>query len=97
MIDIATILDPILTFVAGLLIGVAFKKGITAAILGVVGIIIAGYVGLTFVSTAMLSSGMNQLFSFILTYVRTVQFGAITMSLSIILFLIGLVLGVWKG
>jgi hypothetical protein len=97
MIEISTVIDPILTFVAGLLIGIAAKKGVTAAILGVVGILIAGYVGLSFVSTAMISTGMNQLFTFIFTYVRTVQFGAITMSLSVVLFLVGLVLGVWKG
>ena len=41
MIEISTVIDPILTFVAGLLIGIAAKKGVTAAILGVDGYLLA--------------------------------------------------------
>jgi hypothetical protein len=97
MISWISFVDPVLTFIAGLLIGIAGKKGAMAVIIGIVGFIIAGYVGLSFIPAASLTRMMGQLAPLIFSYMKNFQFGVITMSLSIILFLVGLVIGVWKG
>ena len=97
MIDWMSFVDPILTFLAGLLIGIAAKKGVTAVIIGIVGIAIAGYVGLSFIPSSVLSSGASQFISLFFSYMKNFQFGIITMSLSVVLFLVGLVIGIWKG
>ena len=91
------IITIILTFVSGLLIGLAVKKGLTALILGIVGIVIAGYVGIAFVPKVSLTYEFHKWSSFFLTYISTVKFGAVQLTLSVILFLIGLAIGLWKG
>ena len=47
ILDWITILNFALTFVVGLLFGLAIKKGLVAFVLALVGFVIAGYVGLT--------------------------------------------------
>ena len=91
------IITIILTFASGLLIGLAVKKGLTALILGIVGIVIAGYVGMAFVPKVSLTYEFHKWSSFFLTYISTVKFGAVQLTLSVILFLIGLAVGLWKG
>ena len=96
-IPFSAIITIILTFAAGLFIGLAVKKGLTALILGIVGIVIAGYVGIAFVPKISLTYEIHKWSSFFLTYVSTVKFGAIQLTLSVVLFLIGLAIGLWKG
>ena len=91
------IITIILTFVSGLLIGLAVKKGLTALILGIVGVVIAGYVGIAFIPKISLTYEFHKWSSFFLTYISTVKFGAVQLTLSVILFLIGLAIGLWKG
>ena len=91
------IITIILTFVSGLLIGLAVKKGLTALILGIVGVVIAGYVGIAFIPRISLTYEFHKWSAFFLTYISTVKFGAVQLTLSVILFLIGLAIGLWKG
>ena len=91
------IITIILTFASGLLIGLGLKKGFTALILGIVGIVIAGYVGIAFIPKISLTYEFHKWSSLFLTYISTVKFGAVQLTLSIILFLIGLAIGLWKG
>ena len=91
------IITIILTFVSGLLIGLAVKKGLTALILGIVGVVIAGYVGIAFIPRISLTYEFHKWSSFFFTYISTVKFGAVQLTLSVILFLIGLAIGLWKG
>jgi hypothetical protein len=97
LFDYTTILDFVLTFVAGLLFGLAIKKGAIAFLLTIIGFLIASYVGLTFVPKISLSYEINRFISLATTYVKDVQVGAIGLSTTVILFLIGLAIGIWKG
>ncbi len=97
MIAYTNILDFVLTFVAGLLFGLAIKKGATAFILAIVGFVIASYVGLTFIPKISLTYELNKFIAVLAAYVKEFQLGAFTMSLTVILFLIGLAIGLWKG
>ncbi len=97
MIAYTNILDFVLTFVAGLLFGLAIKKGTTAFILAIVGFVIASYVGLTFIPKISLTYELNKFIAVLAAYVKEFQLGAFTMSLTVILFLIGLAIGLWKG
>lgn len=97
MIDYTSIADYVLTFVAGLLFGLAVKKGLTAFVLAIVGFVIAGYVGLTFVPKISFSYELTKFLSLALSYVQTVQFGAVAVSLTVVLFLVGIAIGLWKG
>ena len=96
-IPLSEIVTIILTFVAGLFIGLAIKKGIMAFVFAIIGFLIAGYVGVAFVPEVSMSYEIHKWSTFILTYVSTVKFGAIQLTLSVILFLIGLAIGLWKG
>lgn len=95
--SLSPILAIILTFVSGLFIGLAIKKGVTAFILGLIGLLIAGYVSLTFVPKVSLTYEIHKWSSILLSYVSTVKLGAFQLGLSVILFLIGLAIGLWKG
>ncbi len=97
MFEYTTILDFILTFVAGLLFGLAIKKGAIAFVLTIIGFVIASYVGLTFVPKISLTYELNKFISLASTYLKDVQLGAVGLSMTIILFLIGLAIGIWKG
>ena len=97
VIAYTNILDFVLTFVAGLLFGLAIKKGATAFILAIVGFVIASYVGLTFIPKISLTYELNKFIAVLAAYVKEFQLVAFTMSLTVILFLIGLAIGLWKG
>lgn len=97
MIAYTSIIDFILTFAAGLLFGLAIKRGITAFVLAIVGFVIAIYVGLTFVPKISFSYEVTKFLSLATAYVKDVQLGAIALSLTVVLFLIGLAIGLWKG
>ncbi len=95
--SLSPILILLLTFISGLFIGLAVKKGVTAFILAFIGLLIAGYVGLTFVPKVSLAYEVHKWSSFLMSYLSTTKFGALQLGLSLILFLIGLAIGLWKG
>lgn len=97
MISITSLVDFILTFVVGLLFGLAIKKGAVAFILGIIGLLIAGYVGLTFVPKISFSYELSKWTSLAVTYIKDIHVGALALSLTVVLFLIGLAIGLWKG
>ena len=96
-VPISSIISIILTFAAGLFIGLAIKKGIMAFVFAIIGFLIASYVGIAFIPKVSISYEIHKWSSFFLTYVSTVKFGAIQLTLSVVLFLIGLAIGLWKG
>jgi hypothetical protein len=83
--------------VAGLLFGLAIKKGAVAFVLALVGFIIAGYVGLTFIPKVSLTYEFHKIIGLLSAYVGEFQFGALALTLSVIIFLAGLAIGIWKG
>jgi hypothetical protein len=97
MISITSLVDFVLTFVVGLLFGLAIKKGAMAFILGIIGLLIAGYVGLSFVPKISVSYELSRWASLAVAYVKDIHVGGIALSLTIVLFLIGLAIGLWKG
>lgn len=97
ILDWTIILNFVLTFVVGLLFGLAIKKGLVAFVLALVGFVIAGYVGLTFVPKISFSYEVTKFITYVVTYIHDVKLGAIAVSLTVILFLIGLAIGLWKG
>ena len=89
----AAYLTLILIFIDGLLFGVAIKKAITSIVLIIIGLIIAYFVGLTFVPSVSYTS----IFHAISSYVANTQFGGLIVSFSVVLFVIGFGIGIWKG
>ncbi|ARD85094.1 hypothetical protein [Ferroplasma acidiphilum] len=91
-----------IALIDGLLFGLAIKKGIVSAILLIIAFVLASYAGLSFVP--------NVSFSKVYTYAKTffidniskapglVSLGHVgSVTLVLVLFLIGLGVGIWKG
>lgn len=98
ILDYTQIIDLILTFVVGLLFGLAIKKGVLAFVLAIVGFVIASYVGLSFIPKVSVSYEIQKALALGLAYAKDASsFGTVAISLTVIIFLIGLVLGLWKG
>ncbi|MEM0135508.1 MAG: hypothetical protein QXU18_09865 [Thermoplasmatales archaeon] len=97
MIAWNTILDFVLTFVVGLLFGLAIKKGAMAFLLAIIGFLIAGYVGITFIPKVSITYEINRFFALAAAYLKDFQIGTLAVSLTVVLFLIGLAIGLWKG
>ncbi|MGC8645304.1 MAG: hypothetical protein ACP5UO_03430 [Thermoplasmata archaeon] len=97
MIAYITILDWVLTFVVGLLFGLAIKKGVVAFVLALIGFLIAGYVGLSFIPKVSVSYELSKAVRILGEYFRQVQLATFSVSLSLVLLLIGLAIGIWKG
>lgn len=83
----------LLTFLSGLFIGLAIKKGLMSIILGVVGYLIASFIALPFIPTISTSS-ITSLGS---TYMGLIQFHSVIVSFSLVLFAIGFGIGIWRG
>lgn len=83
----------LLTFLSGLFIGLAIKKGLTSIILGVIGYVIASYISLPFIPTVS-STSVTSLGT---SYFNLIHFPTIIVSFSLVLFAIGLGIGIWKG
>jgi hypothetical protein len=92
-IVIGSIVSIILLFADGLIFGVAAKKGITSAILIIVGLVLAGAIGLTipFVSE---SAVMTHIYNIFVS--QAAHIGAIVYSFPVF-WIIGFALGLWKG
>lgn len=83
----------ILVFIDGLLFGLALKKAFVSVVLIMVALVIAYFLGLAFVPNISLSTVVHQ----VMAYSTSVHFGSLIVSFSIVIFFIGLGLGLWKG
>lgn len=91
------------SLVDGLLFGLAIKKGILSFVLLIIAMFIAAYVGFAFVPPHVsISSLASSVMPYVKQYVGEVTkslslgFGG-SLSLTVVLFLIGLGIGLWKG
>jgi ABC-type sulfate transport system permease subunit len=91
----ASIISIILLFVDGLLFGLAAKKGIMSIVLIVIGIILAGVLGLTipFVSFNLIWS---HIVNIVTTQAAANNLGGIFYAFPIF-WIIGFAIGIWKG
>jgi len=89
----ASIIGIILTFVDGLLFGIAAKKAVVSAILIIVGLLLAGFIGL---SIPFLSVGdiWTHIFNIFISQAK--HLGAVVYGLPIF-WIIGFAIGIWKG
>ena len=83
----------ILVFIDGLLFGLALKKAFVSVVLIMVALVIAYFLGLTFVPNISLGTIVQQ----VMAYSSSVHFGTLIVSFTIVVFFIGLGLGLWKG
>lgn len=83
----------LLVFVDGLMFGLAIKKAFVSVILIMVSLVIAYFLGLTFVPNISLSSIVQS----VMKYSSSVHFGSLIISFSIVVFIIGLGIGLWRG
>ncbi len=83
----------ILVFIDGLLFGLALKKAFVSVVLIMVALVIAYFLGLTFVPNISLGTIVQQ----VMAYTPSVHFGTLIVSFTIVVFFIGLGLGLWKG
>ncbi|MHB8361305.1 MAG: hypothetical protein ACYDAO_01030 [Thermoplasmataceae archaeon] len=101
-----TALDPTiilaLVFVIGLLLGLAIKKGIVALILALVAIFLASYIGFSLATNYSFQDILSKIGShvgLVITKVESlVSIGfAGALSITLVLFIVGLLIGLWKG
>ena len=96
-LNVNSIVDLILSFTAGLLFGLAVKKALVGFLLAIIAFVISAYVGLTFIPKISLSYEFHKWSLFLLSYMSSFKFGGIVVSITVILFLVGLAIGLWKG
>ncbi|WP_287951068.1 hypothetical protein [Acidiplasma sp.] len=91
-----------IALIDGLLFGLAIKKGIVSAILLIIAFVLAGYVGLSFIPNISTSKAISYATKFFYANINKApgllslgHVGAVTIVL--VLFLIGLGIGIWKG
>lgn len=91
--SISTLLPIVLLFIDGLIFGIAAKKGVTSAILIIVGLVLAGAIGLTipFIST---TDVWTHLINIMLS--QASHIGAVFYAMPIF-WIVGFGLGLWKG
>jgi hypothetical protein len=83
----------LLVFIDGLLFGFALKKAFVSVVLIIVAFIIAYFLGLTFIPNISLGSIVHQ----VMNYSSAVHFGSLIVSFTIVVFFIGLGIGLWRG
>ena len=100
--DISGYILLLITFIDGLLFGLAIKKGIVSAILLIIAFVLASYAGLSFIPKISFSKVSSYVVKFISNNIDKApglislgHVGAITIVT--VLFLIGLGIGIWKG
>ncbi|MHB1493475.1 MAG: hypothetical protein ACYCSG_01315 [Thermoplasmataceae archaeon] len=101
-----TVLSPtiilVLVFVIGLLIGLAIKKGIVAVILALIAMFIASYIGFSLAPNYSMQDILSKIGSHVSIVVNEVNklisvgFAA-SLTLTVVLFAVGLLIGLWKG
>jgi hypothetical protein len=105
--DISSILsspyvDLLLIFVDGLLFGLGIKKGILSVLFIIVAVFLAEYINFSVLPTASINTFFNDIKSHIVYVIDNISkiipfsnIGAISVSLA--LFIIGLIIGLLKG
>ncbi|PYB67836.1 hypothetical protein DMB44_07015 [Thermoplasma sp. Kam2015] len=102
MVELTGYILLIVALIDGLLFGLAIKKGVTSFILIVIALILSTYVGFSFAPHVSITNTTARLLPYIKTYASqitndiSIGFGG-SLSLTVILFLIGLAVGLWKG
>jgi hypothetical protein len=93
LLPYASIIGVVLLFVDGLIFGVAIKKAITSAILIIVGLVIAGFVGVAipFLSAGNLETHLVNIF---ISQARHI--GPLIFAFPLF-WIVGFALGIWKG
>ncbi len=87
------IVYPVLFLLDGFVFGLAIRKGMLALVLAVIGFIIADFVGLSFLP----NFSVTTLWDSVYKYASQYTLGTISFSTSVILFFVGLVVGLLKG
>ncbi|MFG1460294.1 MAG: hypothetical protein AAE987_02805 [Thermoplasmataceae archaeon] len=82
----------ILFFVDGLLIGLAIRKGATALVLVIIAVAIAGFAGITFIPSISVTSIVD----YVINYAKTAKYGVIVVSSTVVVFVVGLIIGLLK-
>ena len=93
LLPYASIIGLVLLFADGLLFGVALKKALVSAILIVVALLLATFVGLTipFMTTGNIFTHIVNIFTY-----QAVHIGPAFYGLPIF-FIVGFAIGIWKG
>jgi hypothetical protein len=91
-----------IALIDGLLFGLAIKKGIVSAILLIIAFVLASYAGLSFIPHISASAALTDAKTFFYDNISKapglVGLGHIgSVTLVLVLFLIGLGVGIWKG
>jgi hypothetical protein len=91
--DVNSLIPIVLLFVDGLIFGIAAKKGVMSAILIVVGLILAGAIGITipFISTADVWGHITAIIASQASHI-----GAVFYAMPVF-WIIGFGIGLWKG
>jgi hypothetical protein len=93
----SAIITVILVFVDGLIFGLAAKKALISAVLIIVGIILAGLLGISLPSHLTANEVVSKLVGILIFQAtHSGSLGAIFYTLPIF-FIIGFALGIWKG
>ena len=82
----------ILFFVDGLLIGLAIRKGATALVLVIIAVAIAGFAGIAFIPSISVTSIVD----YVINYAKTAKYGVIVVSSTVVVFVVGLIIGLLK-
>jgi len=91
--SVGSIVSIILLFADGLIFGIAAKKGVTSAILIIVGLILAGAIGLT-IPFISVNDVVTHVYDIFLSQASRV--GAIVYSFPVF-WIIGFAIGLWRG
>lgn len=91
-----------LIFFDGLLIGIAAKKGIVAMILLLIAVVLSAYLGIAYLKSLSASTIETWIVSHSSLLTQSIEgvlpIGSIgSISLSIVLFVVGIAVGLWKG
>ncbi len=92
----------IIALIDGLLFGLAIKKALVSAILIIIALVLATYAGLSFIPKISYSKVMSDISTYVSANITKLPGllhigGAGSLTLIVVLFLVGLGIGIWKG
>ncbi len=87
----------ILVFVDGLLFGMVAKKAVVAIILLIVALLIASFIDLSFIPKVNFSDLIGNITRYASNYTSSLHLSSINITFFLIVFIIGLGIGIWKG
>ncbi len=94
---IAPYITMALVFIDGLLFGIAIRKAVTSIVLLIVAFVIAGFVSISFIPHISSSNIISNVTKYATTYSSSLHFTAIDVTFTVILFIVGFAIGLWKG